>query len=178
MRAQILTVVGTALASALALSSPAIALTAGKGTTQGSSVSPESGTPVKTAGTSTAATHLDGFFSTATYTYRIGSSCKGYEDEIREGAAYWTGKFDESTDSSATPVNCRTDLFACGNLKKANGCNENHGGRITLSTRTFDFALLAAHEFGHNMYKHSNHKCRSWASDAAVMAPIDNECSN
>ncbi|MFB6654166.1 hypothetical protein ACFCZ4_32435 [Streptomyces microflavus] len=178
MRAQILSVVGAALASALAFSSPAVALTGGDGAPQASSVSAGSGTPLKTAGTSTAAAPLDGIFSTATYTYRISSSCKGHEDEIREGAAYWADKFDESTDSSATPVNCRTDLFTCGKLKKANGCNENHGGRITLSTQTFDFALLAAHEFGHNMYKHSNHKCRSWASDAAVMAPVDNECSN
>ncbi|MFD3969687.1 hypothetical protein [Streptomyces cyaneofuscatus] len=176
MRAQILSVAGAALASALAFSSPT-ALAVGDEAPQASSVSPGSWAPAK-AGTSTAATSLDGIFTTATYTYRIGSSCKGYEEEIREGAAYWTGKFDESTDSSATPVNCRTDIFVCGDTKRANGCNEGKGQRITLSTKTFDFALLAAHEFGHNMYKHSDHDCRSWDSDAAVMAPVDKECTD
>ncbi|WP_097990599.1 hypothetical protein [Streptomyces sp. f51] len=177
MRAQILSVVGATLASALAFSSPTAALTPGNEAPQASSTSPGVQTPAKAA-TSTAATSLDGILTTATYTYRIGSSCKGYEDEIRDGAAYWTGMFDESTDSSATPVNCRTDIFVCGQTKRANGCNEGKGQRITLSTKTFDFALLAAHEFGHNMYKHSDHDCRSWDSDAAVMAPIDKECSN
>ncbi|MFD3920912.1 hypothetical protein [Streptomyces sp. NPDC058595] len=101
------------------------------------------------------------------WSYHITSSCSGREGAIRQGANYW-GSATE-TASSGTPVSCVGGYVqGCGGSNVV-GCNWGAGQRIELSTMVGDFALLAAHEFGHNWYGHSGTGCASWASQADVM---------
>ncbi|MEV6521692.1 hypothetical protein AB0M43_07135 [Longispora sp. NPDC051575] len=104
----------------------------------------------------------------ATWYYHIESSCRGYESSIRRGANYWGGAVE--TQSGGTPVGCVSGYVqGCGGGTTVVGCNWNMGGRIALSFRVNDFALLAAHEFGHNWYGHSASGCMSWRSSYEVM---------
>ncbi|WP_433328355.1 hypothetical protein [Spirillospora sp. CA-294931] len=98
--------------------------------------------------------------------YRLESSCTSYASTIQRGAAYWGGT--RST-SSGTPVSCTTGYVQGCGPGTIVGCNWGMGDRIALSTRVNDFALLAAHEFGHNWYGHSGTGCASWASASMVM---------
>lgn len=99
--------------------------------------------------------------------YHIASSCSGYENAIVTGANYWGGGV--RTASSGTPVSCTPGYVAgCGGSNVV-GCNWNQGGRIELSTMVRDFALLSAHEFGHNWYGHSAQGCANWNSAYDVM---------
>ncbi|MFD4116421.1 hypothetical protein ACFWSJ_23560 [Streptomyces niveus] len=101
------------------------------------------------------------------WSYHITGSCSGREGAIRQGANYW-GSATE-TASSGTPVSCVGGYVqGCGGGNVV-GCNWGAGQRIELSTMVGDFALLAAHEFGHNWYGHSGTGCASWASQADVM---------
>jgi hypothetical protein len=103
----------------------------------------------------------------ATWQYHIQSSCGGYEAAIERGANYWGGG--TRTASSGTPVGCTGGYVSgCGGSNVV-GCNWGQGDRIMLSTMVSDFALLAAHEFGHNWYGHSASGCASWASPSDVM---------
>ncbi|GIG69255.1 hypothetical protein [Phytomonospora endophytica] len=99
--------------------------------------------------------------------YYISSSCSGYENSIVAGANYWGGGV--RTASSGTPVSCTPGYVSgCGGSNVV-GCNWNQGGRIALSTMVRDFALLSAHEFGHNWYGHSASGCANWNSAYDVM---------
>lgn len=99
--------------------------------------------------------------------YHISSSCSGYENAIVSGADYWGGGV--LTASSGTPVSCTSGYVAGCGVSNAVGCNWNQGGRIELSTMVSDFALLSAHEFGHNWYGHSAEGCANWNSAYDVM---------
>ncbi|MCX2968877.1 MULTISPECIES: hypothetical protein [Streptomyces] len=99
--------------------------------------------------------------------YHITSSCRGYENAIVRGADFWGGGV--RTASSGTPVSCTSGYVqGCGGTYVV-GCNWGQGQRIALSTRVNDFALLSAHEFGHNWYGHSAQGCASWGSIYNVM---------
>ena len=103
------------------------------------------------------------------WSYHITSSCSGLEGPIRQGANYWGDA--QETSSSGTPVECTGGYVqGCGGGNVV-GCNWGQGQRIMLSTLVSDFALLAAHEFGHNWYGHSDPGCASWASPYDVMRP-------
>lgn len=103
----------------------------------------------------------------AAWYYHITSSCSGYEGAIDQGAAFWGGGV--RTASSGTPVSCTGGYVSgCGGGNVV-GCNWGMGDRIMLSTMVNDFALLAAHEFGHNWYGHSASGCASWGSAYNVM---------
>ncbi|MCF6521652.1 hypothetical protein [Streptomyces sp. JJ36] len=103
----------------------------------------------------------------ATWYYHITSSCNGLESPIRQGANFWGGGVE--TSSSGTPVECTGGYVqGCGGGYVV-GCNWGMGDRIMLSTLVNDFALLAAHEFGHNWYGHSANGCASWGSAYNVM---------
>ena len=99
--------------------------------------------------------------------YNISSSCSGYENAIVSGANYWGGGV--RTASSGTPVSCTSGYVQGCGVSNAVGCNWNQGGRIELSTMVNDFALLSAHEFGHNWYGHSASGCANWNSAYDVM---------
>ncbi|GHA21194.1 hypothetical protein [Streptomyces anthocyanicus] len=103
----------------------------------------------------------------ANWYYHITASCRGYENAIAAGADYWGGGV--QTASGGTPVSCTNGYVAGCGISNAVGCNWNHGGRIALSTMVRDFALLSAHEFGHNWYDHSAVGCASWNSAYDVM---------
>ncbi|EST39499.1 hypothetical protein N566_01625 [Streptomycetaceae bacterium MP113-05] len=106
-------------------------------------------------------------FQVPAWSYHITASCSGYESAIRQGANYW-GSGTE-TASSGTPVSCVGGYVSgCGGGNVV-GCNWGMGDRITLSTMVNDFALLSAHEFGHNWYGHSGSGCADWSSASAVM---------
>lgn len=106
-------------------------------------------------------------FQVPAWSYHITSSCSGLESYIRQGANYW-GNGTE-TASSGTPVECTGGYVqGCGGGAVV-GCNWGMGDRIMLSTLVNDFALLAAHEFGHNWYGHSGSGCANWSSPSAVM---------
>ncbi len=99
--------------------------------------------------------------------YHIQSSCSGYEGAIVQGANFWGGGV--RTASSGTPVGCTGGYVqGCGGGYVV-GCNWGSGDRIMLSTMVNDFALLSAHEFGHNWYGHSASGCAGWASAYDVM---------
>lgn len=100
--------------------------------------------------------------------YHITASCRPYAAAIRQGAAAWSGL----TEGAGTPVECTNSyITGCGGSNVV-GCNWGRGQRIALFMRGVrDGALLAAHEFGHNWFGHSNHRCASWASAQHVMAP-------
>ncbi|WP_433331971.1 hypothetical protein [Spirillospora sp. CA-294931] len=105
----------------------------------------------------------------AAWYYNIDSSCDGYESSIREGGDYWGGT---ESSSGGTPVSCVGDYIQNCGSGTVIGCNWNSGGEIQLSKRwDGDFALLAAHEFGHNWYDHSPEGCASWESAYEVMRP-------
>ncbi|WP_367123817.1 hypothetical protein [Streptomyces phytohabitans] len=105
----------------------------------------------------------------AAWSYHITASCAGYEGAIRQGANYW-GEAQE-TSGSGTPVECTGGYVPDCGISNAVGCNWGMGQRIMLSTMVSDFALLSAHEFGHNWYGHSDPGCASWASAYDVMRP-------
>ncbi|HWG98836.1 MAG TPA: hypothetical protein VNV66_05830 [Pilimelia sp.] len=99
--------------------------------------------------------------------YYITASCASRAAEIRRGAAYW-GNGVETT-GSGTPVGCTSGYVTGCGAARAVGCNWGRGQRIMLSTMVRDFALLAAHEFGHNWYGHSGTGCASWTNANTVM---------
>ena len=101
--------------------------------------------------------------------YHLEASCEPYADAIRQGAAAWNGL----TEGGGTPVECRDDYIAdCGGGTNVVGCNWGQGQRIALYMGGVnDDALLAAHEFGHDWYAHSDYQCAGWGSPAEVMAP-------
>lgn len=104
------------------------------------------------------------------WSYHITSSCSGYEGAIRQGANFWGDA--QETPSSGTPVECTGGYVqGCGGGGNVVGCNWGMGQRIMLSTIVSDFALLSAHEFGHNWYGHSPAGCANWASAYEVMRP-------
>ncbi|AXK34985.1 hypothetical protein DVA86_22395 [Streptomyces armeniacus] len=105
----------------------------------------------------------------AAWSYHITASCSGYEGAIRQGANFW-GEANE-TPSSGTPVECTGGYVPGCGISNAVGCNWGMGDRIMLSTMVSDFALLSAHEFGHNWYGHSPAGCANWASAYEVMRP-------
>lgn len=106
----------------------------------------------------------------AAWGYQITASCAGLEGPIRQGANFWEGATE--TPGSGTPVECtNTWVQGCGDATNVVGCNWGQGQRIMLSTLVSDFALLAAHEFGHNWYGHSAAGCANWASAYEVMRP-------
>lgn len=104
-------------------------------------------------------------------TYHLEASCQPYASAIRRGAAAWNGLTE--TQYSGTPVECRnTYIYDCGGGGRIVGCNWGRGQRIALYMGGVnDDALLAAHEFGHDWYGHSNYRCAGWSSPAHVMAP-------
>ena len=107
---------------------------------------------------------------TAAWYYHITASCSGYAGSIRTGANFWGDGVE--TASSGTPVECTGGYVeGCGGSGNVVGCNWGQGQRIMLSTMVSDFALLAAHEFGHNWYGHSPAGCANWASAYEVMRP-------
>jgi hypothetical protein len=109
----------------------------------------------------------DADFQVPAWSYHITASCAGLEGPIRQGANYW-GSATE-TSGSGTPVECTGGYVSgCGGGNVV-GCNWGSGQRIMLSTLVNDFALLAAHEFGHNWYGHSGEGCANWSSPDAVM---------
>lgn len=101
-------------------------------------------------------------------TFHLTSSCNAHAAAIRKGAAAWSGL----TEGGGTPVECTNGYIqGCGGSNVV-GCNWGRGQRITLFVRGVrDGALLAAHEFGHNWFGHSNARCAGWASAQQVMAP-------
>ena len=101
--------------------------------------------------------------------YTITSSCQPYAAAIRQGAAAWAGL----REGGGTPVECRNSYITdCGGGSNVVGCNWGAGQRIALYMGGVgDDALLAAHEFGHDWYGHSNFRCAGWDSPANVMAP-------
>ncbi|GGK04180.1 hypothetical protein GCM10010123_37670 [Pilimelia anulata] len=100
--------------------------------------------------------------------YYITSSCSNLSGSIRRGAQYW-GNGTE-TQGSGTPVECTNGYVqGCGGGSTVVGCNWGSGQRIMLSTKVSDFALLSAHEFGHNWYGHSGSGCADWSSADMVM---------
>lgn len=103
----------------------------------------------------------------AAWSYHITASCSGREGSIRQGANYW-GDATE-TSGSGTPVECTGGYVTGCGAGNVVGCNWGQGDRIMLSTMVSDFALLAAHEFGHNWYGHSGEGCANWSSPDAVM---------
>lgn len=106
----------------------------------------------------------------AAWGYQIMPSCGGVEDLIRKGAAYWEGATE--TPGSGKPVECTNGYIAdCFGTVDAVGCNYGPGQRIELSTQVGDFALLAAHEFGHEWHPHSAAGCMNWGSAYEVMRP-------
>ncbi|NKI42873.1 hypothetical protein [Streptomyces physcomitrii] len=115
--------------------------------------------------------------SAADWSYDIDGSCDGYEDSIREGANYW----ESASEGDGTPVDCVSGYVeGCEDSRGGEpvyqaggviGCNWGRGDKITLSTDARDFALIAAHEFGHNWWDHSDYDCMSWDSQDEVMAP-------
>ncbi|AXK35290.1 hypothetical protein DVA86_24250 [Streptomyces armeniacus] len=106
----------------------------------------------------------------AAWGYQIMPSCAGLEAPIRQGAAYWEGATE--TPGSGKPVECTYGYIAdCFGTVNAVGCNYGPGQMIMLSTRVSDFALLAAHEFGHEWHPHSAPGCMNWASAYEVMRP-------
>jgi hypothetical protein len=97
--------------------------------------------------------------------YTIDGSCSAYAGQIRAGAAAWSGL----TEGGGTPVSCVAGQFDCGGVQ-AVGCNYNQGAQIILATGVVgDFALLAAHEFGHDWYGHTGSGCMSLASVQELM---------
>jgi hypothetical protein len=111
----------------------------------------------------------DGGVKASAWYYHITSSCSGRESQIRQGANFWGGAV--QTTSSGTPVECTNGYVQnCGSGYVV-GCNWGAGDRIMLSTMVNDFALLAAHEFGHNWYGHSPAGCANWGSAYEVMRP-------
>lgn len=101
--------------------------------------------------------------------FHLEASCQGDAGAIRQGAAAWQGM----TEGSDTPVECRNDYITdCGGGGNIVGCNWGSGQRIALFMGGVnDDALLAAHEFGHDWYGHSNFQCAGWGSPEEVMSP-------
>jgi hypothetical protein len=101
--------------------------------------------------------------------YTITSSCQPYAAAIRQGAAAWAGL----REGGGTPVECRNGYITdCGGGSNVVGCNWGSGQRIALYMGGVnDDALLAAHEFGHDWYGHSNVQCAAWDSPTTVMSP-------
>ncbi|HET9381612.1 MAG TPA: hypothetical protein VFP69_12365 [Streptomyces sp.] len=171
-------VAGAALATALVLAVPVTSATASDNsdvratTTQSAPV----GTPAGgfRTGDDPSAKELprapkDGGVRATAWNYYITSSCSGRASQIRQGANFWGGAVE--TSSSGTPVECTGGYVqGCGSGLVV-GCNWGAGDRIMLSTLVSDFALLAAHEFGHNWYGHSPAGCANWASAYEVMRP-------
>lgn len=106
----------------------------------------------------------------AAWGYQIMASCAGLEGLIRQGANFWQGATE--TPGSGKPVECTTGLIAdCFGTTNAVGCNYGPGQMMLLSTQVSDFALLTAHEFGHEWHPHSAAGCMNWASAYEVMRP-------
>lgn len=106
----------------------------------------------------------------AAWGYQIMPSCAGAEALIRQGANFWQGATE--TPGSGKPVECTNDYIAdCFGTANAVGCNYGPGQMMLLSTKVSDFALLAAHEFGHEWHPHSAAGCMNWASAYEVMRP-------
>jgi hypothetical protein len=106
----------------------------------------------------------------AAWGYQIMPSCAGAEALIRQGANFWQGATE--TPGSGKPVECTNDYIAdCFGTANAVGCNYGPGQKMLLSTKVSDFALLAAHEFGHEWHPHSAAGCMNWASAYEVMRP-------
>ena len=101
--------------------------------------------------------------------YHLEASCEPYAAAIRQGAAAWNGL----TEGGGTPVECRDGYITdCGGGTNVVGCNWGQGQRIALYMGGVnDDSLLAAHEFGHDWYGHSDFQCAGWGSPAEVMAP-------
>ncbi|UYM05312.1 hypothetical protein [Solicola gregarius] len=101
--------------------------------------------------------------------YYLEASCEPYAAAIRQGAAAWNGL----TEGGGTPVECRNSYITdCGGGGNIVGCNWGQGQRIALYMGGVnDDALLAAHEFGHDWYGHSDYQCAGWGSPAEVMSP-------
>ncbi|TXL84510.1 hypothetical protein [Streptomyces sp. IB2014 016-6] len=112
-------------------------------------------------------TKLDGT-KAAAWGYQIMPSCVNLAGLIRQGASYWQGATE--TPGSGKPVECTNSLIDCFGVS-AVGCNFGPGRIIMLSTQVSDFALLAAHEFGHEWHPHSAAGCMNWASAYEVMRP-------
>lgn len=100
--------------------------------------------------------------------YQIMPSCANLAAPIRQGAGYWEGATE--TPGSGKPVECTNGYIDCFGVN-AVGCNFGPGQIIMLSTQVPDFALLAAHEFGHEWHPHSAAGCMNWASAYEVMRP-------
>jgi hypothetical protein len=106
----------------------------------------------------------------AAWGYQITPSCAGLEGLIRQGANFWQGATE--TPGSGKPVECLNTLIPdCFGTANAAGCNYGPGQKMVLSTQVSDFALLAAHEFGHEWHPHSAAGCMNWASAYEVMRP-------
>ncbi|UPK73306.1 hypothetical protein MU582_12740 [Nocardioidaceae bacterium SCSIO 66511] len=101
--------------------------------------------------------------------FHLEASCEPYAAAIRQGAAAWNGL----TEGGGTPVECRNGYITdCGGGSNVVGCNWGQGQRIALYMGGVnDDALLAAHEFGHDWYGHSDYQCAGWGSPAEVMSP-------
>jgi hypothetical protein len=101
--------------------------------------------------------------------YHLEASCSAHASAIRQGAAAWQGL----TEGGGTPVECRNSYITdCGGGGNIVGCNWGAGQRIALFMGGVnDDALLAAHEFGHDWFGHSNFQCAGWGSPEEVMAP-------
>ncbi len=124
---------------------------------------------VAAANPDVAAPPLEGWPTPSRRSYTITSSCQPYAAAIRQGAAAWNGL----TEGGGTPVECRNGYITdCGGSGRIVGCNWGMGQRIALYMGgVSDDALLAAHEFGHDWYGHSNYRCAGWGSPQEVMAP-------
>ncbi len=178
MRMLIGRLAGAALAAAMVLAVPVTsANAAGNGDVRSVSVqAAQAGTPVGgyRTGDDPNAKELprapkDGGVRAAAWNYHITASCGGRESQIRQGANFWGSAVE--TASSGTPVECTGGYVqGCGSGLVV-GCNWGAGDRIMLSTLVSDFALLSAHEFGHNWYGHSAAGCANWASAYEVMRP-------
>lgn len=101
--------------------------------------------------------------------YHLEASCAPYAGAIHQGAAAWN----QLTEGGGTPVECRDSYITdCGGGGNIVGCNWGQGQRIALYPGGVnDDALLAAHEFGHDWYGHSDYQCAGWGSPAEVMSP-------
>ncbi|KAF4405021.1 MULTISPECIES: hypothetical protein [Streptomyces] len=177
MRTSIRTFTGAAaLALALTAATPLTAGAAESSDAPRPSAARAAGGSAGGTGTTGAAQLADGTSGaaegvrTAAWGYQIMPSCGGVEHLIRQGANYWQGATE--TPGSGKPVECTNGYIAdCFGTVNAVGCNYGPGRMIMLSTRVGDFALLAAHEFGHEWHPHSAAGCMNWASAYEVMRP-------
>lgn len=120
-------------------------------------------------GKATAVPKLLGWDVPSARQYYLTASCSQWAGDIRTGAAAWN----QLSEGGGTPVSCQTTYITdCGATGAIIGCNYNAGERITLDPPgTGQVALLAAHEFGHDWYGHSDAGCANWNSPFDVMRP-------